>query len=432
MPDYFFPHREALAAALRLVNDPVAWTTSVERIALTSAADDQSAWLLRSADPLATLVPAKVAEEPGAIEIEHHRWTIAGRSAAPRLMEAVPLAPVASPSMEVVYVVAESPRQFRELAQECLMLDNDRLRYLPLGGGRALLRIEQLSAFLLRRWQAAGNLACYTPSQADRRLLEPWGWRYPLPDKLALVETADDLLCLLSPEPPWTIVRGHAEDIYERITIDPGRIETMPVEVEEALPTIPVALRLERAERREPARLWWIDGSDEALLDRLVSEASEDELHGLQIARLTTGGFVIVARPGAQINPAPALLHAAGWAARLPDEHLYVPVGQRLSPLLSRRSLIEALGLRDDVLTIVTPRGDNRLLVQQVQRKLLRPLAELADYRIGQAKEPIAELLAEVSFDFDLTSDIPREDDEPAQEPDKLGLWQAFQKWLRG
>jgi len=367
------------------------------------------------------------------VTIDGTTWPVLSRCEAARLVEAVPLSPAPPPSLAVVYLLADSPRQFRELAQACLMLDNDRLRYLPLGGGRVLLRVEQLSAFLLRRWQAEPGLACYTPAASEPRLLQPWGWRFPLPDKLAFVESADEVLCLLSPEPPWTIVRGRAEDIYERLTIDPGRLDAVTVAADEDLPRIEVSLRLEPAERREPGRLWWLAADQEPLLERLVAEASEDALSGLQIARLggEVGGFVVVARPGAQLSPVPALLHAPAWAARLPDEHLYVPVGHRLAPLLSRRSLIEALGLRDEVLSIVSVRADGGLLVQQVQRALLRPLAAVADYRIARAKEPIGALLAEVTFDFDLTAESPGEDDAPPAAA-RVSLWQSLRRWLGG
>lgn len=428
MPSYFFPHHEALAAALWLVDDPVAWSCPVERLELGGG--EAPAWLLRSEAPLATLTPIREREAAGAVVMDGTSWPIASRCEAPRLMEAVPLAPAPPPSLAVVYVLADSPRRFREYAQDCLMLDNDRLRYLPLGGGQVLLRIEQLSAFLLRRWQTASNPACYTPAAGEPRLLQPWGWRFPLPGKLALVETGDELLCLLSTTPPWTIVRGRAEDIYERIAIDAGRLDTVAVAADADLPSIPVSLRLEPAERTEPPRLWWLTADQEPLLHRLVAEAGEDELHGLQLARIADGGFVVVARPGSQLSPAAALLHAPAWTERLPDEHLYVPVGQRLAPLLSRRSLIEALDLQDSLLTIILRRDDGGLLVRQLQRHLLRPLADLADYRIARAKEPVAALLAEVAFDFDLTAETP--DDEPDAPAARPSLWESFRRWLKG
>ena len=434
MPAYYFPHREALTAALRLVNDPAGWNAPVERFAL-GLEDDEPAWLLQSAEPLAALTPARADVGDGHVQLDGERLPIRNRCEASRLMEAVPLAPGDHPDLSVVYVLVERPERFRALAQDCLMLDNDRLRYLPLGGGRVLLRIEGLSAFLMQRWQTEPGLAFYSPAPSEPRLLQPWGCRYPLPEKLSLVEAAEEVLFLLSDVAPWTVVRGRAEDIYERIVIDPGRLETIEVGVDQLLPEIPVALRLEPTERGEPARLWWLVDEHWPALERLITEASEDELHGLQIARLGGGGddqFVIVARPGSSLAPAPSLLGAPAWAARLPDEHLYVPVGQRLAPLLSRRSLIEAMGLADDRLTIVTQRGGDRLVVQQVKRALLRPLASLADYRIERAKEPIGALLAAVTFDFDLTAETPDEP-EPADSPTgKPGLLEAFRKWLRG
>jgi hypothetical protein len=360
-------------------------------------------------------------------------WRAAHVLEAPTLFQAVPLTP-ARPlaTAAVAYLEVPDAASFRAVLRANLLLGNDQLRCLALAGG-ALVHIARPSAFLLAKWADQPAWRRYRPCPAEPRLLVPWDREFPLPAKLGLLPPSGaPELWLLADDAPWRCVQGAFSDVYDRIVVDPAGLALEPLTAVEA-PRLLVELRLAPTEATDRARLWRLSAADRGVLDRLLQEAGEAELEHLALAALrdAAGEPVLMlldtlpaaAHPSAGSH-APALLEGGqAWYARLPDEHLYLPVGQRLAPWPSRGSLIAALGLRDDRLTLLTPRADGKVGVVRVPRAAFTPLGALLDYQTADAAEELAALLAEVRFDFDLAADPLG----PATPEAKGGFWR---RWL--
>ncbi len=429
MPEVFFRSTEELYAALRFCDDPDAWRRAADLWALRDG--DQRAWLLR-AEPLPG-VPGTPARSDGERVLAGEReWRVVERRARPTLVETVPLAPEPSRPSAAVYAVMPGP-SFRDAARDVLMLGNDRMRYLPLGDGRILLLIEELNEFLRARWAESEDIALYRPAEAEPRVLLPWGFGYPLADKLHFVGADEHQLWLADDEAPWRRLNGPPADIYERIQVDPGGLERRELPAADEVPTITVALRLEPSEEAARPQLWWLAEGDRPALEQLVREASEAELNNLQVAAVSDAGrpaWLVAERLGIGGQLTPPVHGGRAYVARLPVEHLYLPVGLRLAPLLSRRSLVEALGLGEDHLTLLDVAPAGGLRVQRVPRSALRPLSDLALYDAGAAADEVEALRQQVVFDFGLDLPVVEEPGEQPPAPERAGLWASFMKWL--
>jgi hypothetical protein len=143
--------------------------------------------------------------------------------------------------------------------------------------------------------------------------------------------------------------------------------------------------------------------------------------------RLDGGGdpvYLIVERLGVAGRVPPPMRGGAGYYARLPEEQLYLPVGRRVAPLLSRRGLVDALGLGRDHLTLLDAGPDGKVLVTRVPRAALGLVPEMVDYLAGEAATDVQALLGVPRFDFDLTA--AELGAAPADSEEKPGFWQRL------
>ncbi|NUP99023.1 MAG: hypothetical protein HUU35_04105 [Armatimonadetes bacterium] len=439
MADLFFRTTDDLLAALRLCDDPETWRLPTIRYAFRGG--QETAWLLRfeqcpaglPAEPVSAAVSANevvVTRPEGEL-----RGPLESELAAPSLLQAVPLVPWSGSSPAVVFVRLATRELFREVARASLMLGNDKMRYLPLGEGRYLLRVEGLSAFLREKWRDEPGVELFWPIDPDSRALAPWGLSFPLVDKLQLLSGDDSLFWLLERDGRWRQLQGALADIYERVEVDPGRLLTSELIASDDAPTVRVELRLEPSEAREQPQLWWLGPDERPALEHLLREAGEADLNQLQVAVVVEPddrrSFVVVERLTTPGRLAPPIQGGRVFFARLPVEHLYLPLGQRLAPLLSRRSLIDALGLGDDHLTLVTPAENSRLRVSRIPRGALRPLPDLLDYFAAESGEAVRALLDQVTVAYDLDPAVVEDGSSPA-EPAAPGFWAALRRWFSG
>lgn len=416
----FYRHPEELWAWLRLCDIPRAWTSPTRRLEL---AGTTAGVLEIEGEPTGLGDGPEVTVNGERVEVagEPEPLLIARVTAWPTLVQALPWRPATEPA-EVTCAVLETPELFRQLARECLLLDNDRLRYAPLGEGRSLLRVEDLNAFLATKWERLPGVRLYQPDPLEPRALLPLGWRYPLSDKLAFGLGEGDHLWLADETTPWRLIPGPLADIYERLEVDPGGLTTVAVEAVDDLPVIRVELRLEPVGERDRPRLWWLDETERTHLEELLREATEEELGNLQIAPVRVAdrtGYLLLERLSEVTRLAPPLRGGRAYTSRPTAEGLYLPVGRRLAPVLSRRSLQEALGLGEGHLTIVdeTPEG---LALTRLNRSALRPVLEILDYFAATAPEPLTAIWEAVS--------LPP-DGAPEPTP-RRGLRERLRRWF--
>ena len=428
----FYPSSDDLWAGLRLCDEASLWHRPCQRWTLT--AGDRTAWLL---DIDATL-PGAVTD---GLEVDDQRvrqqvdgvitdYTVTARHSYDALWQAVPPAPRTGPEPEVTFFELTGAEAFREVARANLMLGNDRLRFLPLQGDRVLLRVEQLSAFLREKWRAEPQFVVYHAG-ADGRLLLPAGWVHPLADKLSLGAEDDDLW-LLDSDGGWRHIAGALHDIYERIAIQPVGVVPVTVAPLSTIEPVEVQLRLEPTETTERPQLWRLEPAQQPVLERLLREATEEELNNLQIAAVQGADgrpwLLLVERLTSVARLAPPVHGGLAYYPRLAVEHLYLPAGQRLAPVLARRSLAEALGLSDEHLTLLDVQPDGRLHLTRIPRQALRPVLDIVDYFAAQAAEEVVSLLDRVSLDLELAAD--RGDD--AEAAPAAGFWDRLRRWLGG
>lgn len=436
MTELFFNSVPELAAALALCDAPEAWRAPARRIALTGEHGEEG-YVLQTPAALPGVRPGGVR---GASEGDRVRFRSGDREAlyqaadvtdCPTLWQAVPLQPAPPPPSEgVTWLAVPDQAAYREAVCAALLLGNDALGCLPLEAG-ALLRCERLSAFLAAKWAGRPGWQRYYACATEPRFLLPVGWDYPLAAKLALAPAEHDY-CLMEPDGRWRWVRGRFEDVYDKIALDAGPLGGAPLQPAAELPRLRVELRLEPADTRERPRLWRLGADQRAQLDRLLALASEAELENLSLAAVqdSTGAvawFLLDTLTG-QSRAAGVLEGGRAWFARLPDEHLWLPVGTRLVPLPSRRSLIDSLALREDRLTLLDDAGDGAIRSLRVPLSAFRPLADLLDYETAAAAEEVEALLAAVTFDFDLAADplAPAETGSGRKTKSKNGFWQRL------
>jgi hypothetical protein len=427
MADWFFRHTEEMVASLHLLDDPALWRAAVRRVRL-EAAGRPPAWLLQPTAPGPELSSPGVrlrrlgrdlAADWGEGEIVFTPGEVLD---LPALVQAVPLAPQAAPAEGgACFIETPDATWFREVVKSNLMLGNDRLACLSLGEGRALTRIEGLNAFLSQRWSAEPELVRYQADPVEPRLLTPWGWGYPLADKLRLLGGGQDLW-LVDREGCWRAARGPFTDVYDHLALDAAGLGLEPASPAGELPRVPVALRLEPTDGDERPQLWRLDGGGDGILERLVAEASEAELNNLQVAALSVGEppatvLLVVERLGGPSRLPPPIAGGRAYYARLPEEQLYLPVGRRVAPLLSRRGLVEALGLAPDHLTLLDLDEAERLRLTRVPRACLGLTTDLVEYGAAQDEGAVRGLLGAVRFDFDLAGAELGQDAEGAGRP---------------
>lgn len=402
MPAYWFAGTDELVAALRLCDDPASWRQPARRTRLV--ADQADAWLIETAEPIAGLAPSNPQGLPP--------FRPAARLDAPSLIQAVPLLaqPLSRPS-PLTYIETDADG-FADAARANLMLDRDQMRYAAIGDGRLLLAVEQMSQFLIRKWATAGDRTLYQPDETDARLLLPLGCAYPLADKFRFQPGGELDRWLVERDGPWRHLRVELRDIYERIALDTAGLAATELRPDGEVPRVTVALRLEPDQGQQRPELWLLPDERRAALHELLGEAGEAELHGLHIAVVSDQAgsrwFVIAERRRAPGGLPLPLRGAEPFYARLAEEHLYLPIGLRLAPVLARRALIDALRLSDSHLTLLAG-GDGGLRLMRIPRAALAPLPSVVDYFAGEEAGALADLMSAVRIDFDLAPEEPEE-----------------------
>ncbi len=420
MPAYWFANTDELVAALRLCDDPASWRQPARRTRLV--AGEAEAWLIETAEPIAGMAPSG----PPAAQ----RVLPAARFEAPSLLQAVPLLaqPLSRPSAWT-YLETDAAG-FADAARANLMLGRDQMRYAAIGDGRLLLAVEQMSQFLVRKWAGASDRTLYQPDETDARLLLPLGTAYPLADKFRFQPGGDLDRWLVAHDGPWRHVRVELRDIYERIALDTTGLAATELRPGGEVPRVTVSLRLEHDAQPQRPELWLLPDDRRAALHELLGEAGEAELNGLHIAVVSdqAGGrwFVIAERRRAPTGLPLPLRGAEPFYARLAEEHLYLPVGRRLAPVLARRALVDALRLSDSHLTLLAG-GDGGLRLLRIAREALAPLPSIVDYFAGEDRGAVEDLMSAVRMDFDLAPEEPEEVIAPAPS----GWWSRVRRLLR-
>ncbi|MBI2302082.1 MAG: hypothetical protein HYU66_24530 [Armatimonadetes bacterium] len=411
----FYPTAAHLHAALGLCDDPAVWRAPATL--WTLAAEPEPAYALHTETAgLGSDVTLEVGDDGAALG--ERRFAVTLRRAAPSLLQAVPLVPQPEPAAaELVYLRYADGATFRRAAGDCLMLGNDKLRYLSLGEA-GVLRVEAPSQFFLAKWRDDPCLRAYYPSPAEPRLLVAAGWSHPLAAKLQLAGPDAEELWLVEADGSWRRLAGAFTDLYERVVVGSGGFAVEPLTPAGEPPSLTVRLRLEPNERPDRPQAWRLAASDRPRLEQLLHEATEAELNNLLLACVRDGagvGYVLVERLHAAGRAAPPLQGGRAYAARLPEEMLYLPVGKSLQPLLSRRTLVEAMGLGEDHLTLVDATDDGGLRLTRPPRDWFRPLLQVVDYFAGEAAADVRALAEQVSFDFDLQTVDEGAPEVPAQ-----------------
>ena len=430
MPDLYFASTEELVAGLSLVGDAAAWQRPVRRVCLNC--DGQTAWVLQSDTPIpgAGASVGALARDGERIVVrrrdEEQVYTVGEIRDFAALGQAVPLVPRRGDLPGTVYVQFGDGQRFREAVRQNLMLGNDQMGVLVVANGRALLRVERLSGFLREAWVDDPALALYQASAEQPRLLLPWGLEHPLARHVQL--SADRDLWLVDGQGAWTQVRAGFRDVYDHLSLDPEGLRTETWSPATTLPRVQVALRLEPSDSADRPTLWRLSPTDRTTLDRLLSESAESELAMLQAACVTLGDaaeptIIVCERPGTTNRMPPPIAGGQAFVGRLATEHLYLPVGLKLAPFLSRRGLVETLGLADDHLTLVEPGEGETIRLLRVPRSALRSVVDLVDYLVAEAETEVVSLLDSVRVDLDLEA-AP---DEQARAGDgKKSLWQRL------
>ncbi len=393
-----------LHAALRSVRDDDFWRRPAELYQLGEG--EQAAWLLAT-ERLPDGLPAAAVEglDTESPRVEGQPVTITAHRAAPQLFQVLPLAPRSPARPAVTCLRVHSHERFVEVAAANLMLGNHRLRYLAVGGGAYLLFVEGLSEFLRAKWSGTTEPEFFYLSEHSDALILPWGWTWPPASQVRLPQDSDHDRWLVEPDGTWRLFRGELREVEHLVTVAGGSFEPEVIGPGEP-PTVEVQLRLEDSELPAEARLWRVEAADLAILLRLLQEAGEAELAGLQLAALTGGDgpfYLVLARLGGTAPP--ALLGGRAYAARHATESLFIPVGCRLAPSLSRETLTRALDLDDRTVTILDRLPSARVRVTRVARSVFRPVLDLVDHLAAEAADDVQQLLDQVVFDFDLTAD---------------------------
>jgi len=410
MPDLYFASTDDLVAGLSLISDAAAWDRPVRRVQLAGR-DGRVAWVIQSETPVpgAGASVGSLARAGEQIVVRTHDeeqvYDVSAVRDLPALGQAVPLVVRQGEPPSTTYVEVTDGQRFRDAIRANLMLGNDQIGVLVLQGGRALVRVDRLSGFLREAWLADEALTLYQPSADQPRLLLPWGWDHPLARHVKMGAERD--LWLVDAQSRWQQVRGAFRDVYEHLSLDPEGLRTETWTPATQLPRVQVALRLEPTDSVDRPTLWRLGQADRPALNRLLSEAAESELATLQAACLSLGEqseptILICERPGTSSRMPPPIAGGQAFVGRLATEHLYLPVGLRLAPFLSRRGLVETLGLSDDHLTLVEPGEGETIRLLRVPRSALRPVVDLVDYLVAEAETQVASLLDTVTVDLDL------------------------------
>lgn len=428
MSPHFFASTDELVAALALLAEPAAWQRPVRRLRLATASGEP-AWVLVAASPLAGL-PAgpAVNAQPGAVEVDGPNgptaYVVEATDDLAHLAQAVPFVAREPGATGRTYVEVPDEDTLGEVVRSILVLGNDRVALLGLEGGRALVRVDGLNTFLWTEWARRDDLRLYEPATGQPRLLLPAGWDHPLGAHLDL--GAGRELWLAEEHGRWRRVGGALRDVYDHLRVEAAGLHAEILRPSTDPPRVSVALRLEPSQGAERPGLWRLEAADRPVLEQLLSEAAEAELAALQAAVVQVPGrpgptIVLVERPGAAASAPLSLAGVAAYVGRLSAEHLYVPQGFRLAPVLSRRGLVDCLGLSEQHLTLIEPEDEAHIRLWRVPREGLRPLVELVDYLVGEAEPEVARLLATAASQLDLHA--PDGEPEPAE---RVGFWRRL------
>jgi len=457
---------DELAAALRLCDEAAVWRSPCLLYELRDK-DWQPRWLL-SAMGLAVALGQPEAEwvvtNETAREVtlasraEARGYQLVRKEVCPSLFQAVRPQPWRLAPKSDTFVLRTANRErWAEIVRSNLLLGNDRLRLLglapPSGAGIAspveptsteaslfLVRVEGLSAFLREKWQADPEIEVFYPAPAEPRLLLPWGYEYPLRDKFDFAASTEEHLWFVTADGQWLRTTAVWTDLYDHLAVQDLALEIATWAPAERGEKVEIELRLEPSEAQERPQLWVLAEEERPALEALLREASEAELDRLRIAFLEDGPGgrrFLLHEVGLGVAP-PPLRATRAFFAPFPDEGLYLPVGQRLTPLLSRAKLVEALRLDREALTLIEPGGRGgpcacpaNLRVWKVSREALRPIHEVVDYFIAEALEEVRALERQTVFDFE--TPLERAADRPTVSPKgrEQRRWKSVWAWLR-
>lgn len=424
-----FANMDELAATLRLCDEAAVWKSPCLLYELRDA-DQQPRWFL-SAVGLAVALGQPEAEwvvtNETATELtlasraEARRYHLVHKGFYPSLFQAIRPQPWRTPPRPDTFVLGTASRErWTEIVRSNLLLGNDRLRLLVLAppaeeGAAAsveprspeatlfLVRVEGLSAFLREKWQAEPEVEIFYPAPTEPRLLLPWGYEYPLVDKFDFTASAEGDLWLVTAEGQWLRTTATWSDLYDHLAVQDLALEVATWLPAEGVEKVDIELRLEPSEAQERPQLWVLAEEERPALEALLREASEEELARLRIAFLaeeTGRRRFLLHEVGLGLAP-PPLRAGRPFFAPFPDEGLFWPVGQRLTPLLSRAKLTEALRLDRETLTLIEPGSSAHLRVWKVSREALRPIHEIVDYFIAEAVEEVRALERQITFEFE-------------------------------
>lgn len=164
-----------------------------------------------------------------------------------------------------------------------------------------------------------------------------------------------------------------------------------------------VPLRMAAVRTHEPASLWVLRDRPLEQLSRLLRDADDVLLAGLEIAiSQSDGATVVVLRAKSGRTAVPVLvLDAEDYHLYLKLPNLYVPCGRRLQPSLRRDRVRELLGGSGGRITWLTPRPDGSFVVQSVAEAAFAPLLERVDYWHEHPQEPLAPWRQTNAFAFE-------------------------------
>ena len=267
-----------------------------------------------------------------------------------------------------------------------------------------LLKVEKPSVFLSQLCREDWGIEQY---YLRNNQLIPLGFKHPLAEYLQMnrgwriYDQASESINI--PLPEW-------QDIYKSLQINVDfNLEEKKVENSSPL-AVNVPVSIVPGQRDEAPELWVLEEKQSEKLEKLISQASEDEIDNFYIASVLSGGqkyFLIRSRNFNKASlefPGQALSRFSGFS------NFMIPLSSTLNPPLRRDTYRTLFNLKSSLLTIVfSQQGKWKKLV--VEEKTFEPLARFVNFIVEAEAEAVETMRAKVLFDPGIYLDaMPRPD----------------------
>ncbi|MHC4662416.1 MAG: tetratricopeptide repeat protein [Planctomycetota bacterium] len=313
-------------------------------------------------------------------------------------------------SIDHVIMLTRAPDVFERLVRGNLELGRDNMLFASLEKGEALLRIDNPSFYLLRKWREdirREKLVHFYAAGAENLYVE-WGLALPVSPRAIKVE--GDMLYMLGSggwlewkAPQW-------RDIYETVGVSLADAESGRLKSQKDLPRIEIQLRLTETSHRAEPDLWQIPENEVWRLEKLLNVMPESDLKNVQVtlqqnSKGTKSFFVreLIAGKTRKYLKFPGTAYApfAGYSGFM------LPVGMTFEPAIRADRYRDVFDIRENEIAVIVP-GDGAVSedgkikfgIIRFDAASFRPLPGLVDYICALNAEKLENVVRATVFDF--------------------------------